>query len=85
MEVTGTVTKTRRVRASYGSVYLSTDIETSPGRTIRLRYLQSFVAVPARGDHVTITGMPMMLTPKRGRSLTPNIGGVRVQIHREGS
>jgi hypothetical protein len=76
MEVTGTVTKTVKRTASYGSVYMSVTLRTDAGSDVTLKYLSSPATRPVKGERVTVEGMPMMLSPQRGRPVTPNIGGV---------
>jgi hypothetical protein len=64
-------------------VYLAVTLARPGSRDITLKYLHTFEAEPAKGQTVTIEGTAMMLSPQRGRPVTPNIGAVHVTIHTE--
>lgn len=78
MEVTGTVEKVIRRQTGKGNLLLLVDVTTDDNayRT-RLRYLQVRQPIPAKGQHVSITGVPLDL---KGRKPNTNIGAVRVGI-----
>lgn len=78
MEVTGTVEKVIRRQTGKGNLLLLVDVTTDDNayRT-RLRYLQVRQPIPAKGQHVSITGVPLDL---KGRKPNTNIGAVRVSI-----
>ena len=79
MEVTGTVASVRRMRTDHGSTFIRAVI-TRPGtHAIPLTWL-STGTVPARGQRVTIAGVPMMTRPRKG-SYRTNIGAVSITIH----
>ena len=76
-EVTGTVEKVIRRKTSKGNVLLLVDVVTDDmNYRTRLRYLQVRQPIPVKGQHVSISGIPMEL---KGRFPT-NIGVVRVKI-----
>jgi hypothetical protein len=83
MQVTGKVTKVYRYGTDHGSRYTKLHIETASGNEVRLTYLQTFSPIPDKGDHITIEGMPIMTTPRRGQRRT-NIGAVKVTISDKG-
>lgn len=73
MTATGTVTRVIRHPTDHGSLYLTVIID---GR--RYRYLQTGQPVPARGDTITLTGVPMIGYKHA------NVGAARVTIHGKG-
>lgn len=78
MQIIGTVTKvTRRVKG-HGSVYLtvklSRQVSDAISQPVTLRYLQTFETVPAEGQVVAISGVPLV------GYKDSNIGGVSVRI-----
>lgn len=78
MSVTGTVTKVVRRKTSMGNTILLVDVAgDDSGYVSRLRYIQVRQQIPEKGQHVSITGVP--LNPK-GRKPNTNIGAVRVSI-----
>jgi len=78
MEVAGTVTKIIRRKTERGNTVLTVDVAIdSTGYVTRLRYIQVFQPIPEKNQHVTITGVPLML---RGRKPNTNIGAVKVLI-----
>lgn len=79
MKVTGLVTRVTRYSSSHGSRYTKLVIRTETGSDISLTYLQTFTPIPGKGDHVTVEGMPLMISPRRGGRRT-NIGAVTVNI-----
>lgn len=80
MEVTGTVTSVRRMRTSYGSVFIRAAIARPGTHIIPLTWLHGSETVPARGQRVTITGIPMMTSPRKG-SYRTNISIGTITIH----
>lgn len=78
MSVIGTVTKVCRHKTDGGNLRLLVDVLTDDtGYTTRLRYLQVRQPIPAKGQHVSITGVPLDL---KGRKPNTNIGAVKVAI-----
>ena len=78
MSVIGTVTKVCRRRTDGGNLRLLVDVMIDgSGYTTRLRYLQVRQPIPQRGQHVSITGVPLDL---KGRKPNTNIGAVKVSI-----
>lgn len=79
MEVTGTVTYVRRRPTDYGSLFLTVQIDES-----RFTYLHGIGAgpIPSRGQHVTLTGVPM-ITSGRHRGIRTNIGAARLAVHED--
>jgi hypothetical protein len=77
MTVTGLVMSTRRTATAHGSAYMRVVIsphDSPPGHTVALRYLAGHEGhTPARGDTVTVTGLPMVGYKR------VNIGGVTVR------
>lgn len=78
MEVTGNVEKVVRRRTGLGNLMLLVDVLTDDmNYRTRLRYLQVRQPIPVKGQHVSITGVPLDL---KGRKPNTNIGAVRVTI-----
>ena len=77
MSVIGTVTKVCRHKTDGGNLRLLVDVLTDNGYQTRLRYLQVRQPIPERGQHVSITGVPLDL---KGRKPNTNIGAVRVSV-----
>lgn len=78
MSVVGTVTKIVRHKTDMGNLRLLVDVMTDDtGYSTRLKYIQVRQPIPARGDHVAITGVPLEL---KGRKPGTNIGAVSVTI-----
>ena len=77
MAVSGRVEKVIRRTTDRGNLMLLVDVLTDDNdyRT-RLRYINVRQPIPAKGQHVTITGVPLEL---KGRFPT-NIGAVKVDI-----
>ena len=80
MEVTGTVTSVRRTHTSYGSSYIRVTIARPGTHEIPLTWLHTFETIPVRGQHVTITGIPMMMRLRRGHPRA-NISVDRITVH----
>jgi len=80
MEVTGTVASVRRMRTAHGSTFIRAAIARPGTHDIPLTWLHGFETVPARGQRVTITGIPMMTRPRRG-SYRTNISIDTITIH----
>lgn len=80
MEVTGIVASVRRMHTKHGSTFIRAVISRPGTHDIPLTWLHGFEPVPARGQRVTITGMPMMTSPRKG-SYRTNIGAVALTIH----
>lgn len=74
MEVTGTVVKVNRYRKSYGSTFVRVTVVEASGQNVTLKYLGDGKPTPAKGQRVTITGVPMT----GGWS---NVGGASVTVH----
>ena len=79
MQITGTVTSVRRRRTDHGSMYVTIGIARPGTHNIRLTWLHGWEAVPARGQLVTVTGIPLMFRPARG--IRSNISIDRVTVH----
>lgn len=80
MTVTGTVTKTVRRVKPHGSVYLTVYVARENTHDIPLTFLWHGEQRPAKGQTVTIEGMPMM------DSRSPaNVGAAKLTIHPEAS
>ena len=81
MEVTGTVASVRRMHTDHGSTFIRAIIVSAVAPDIALTWLHNFsLAVPARGQRVTITGIPMMTRPRKG-SYRTNISVTALTIH----
>ena len=83
MELTGKIITVRRMRTDHGSTFIRITIARDgamDSSAVPLTYLHSFEPIPARGNRITITGMPMMTSPRKG-SYRTNIGGVEVIVH----
>jgi hypothetical protein len=83
MEITGRIITVRRMRTDHGSTFIRITIARDgamDSSAVALTYLHGFEPIPARGDRITITGMPMMTSPRKG-SYRTNVGGVEVIIH----
>ena len=77
MTVTGLVTRVVRRGTPHGSRYFAVTIKRPGTHDITLKYLHGFEPEPARGQTITIEGMPMVGFPR------VNIGGISVTIHHE--
>lgn len=80
MNVTGTVTRRRRQNTAHGSTYISVWIAREGTHDIKLTWLHPGGPVPDRGQRITVEGMPLMLTPKRGCP-TSNVSLFKLTIH----
>lgn len=80
MVVTGTVASVRRMRTSYGSTFIRAAIARPGTHDIPLTWLHGYETIPARGQRVTITGIPMMTSPRKG-SYRTNISITALTIH----
>lgn len=80
MEVTGTVTSVRHRSTRYGSRYLTVTLARPGTHDIRFTYLHTFEPEPAKGQLITITGMPLMYSPQRGH-ITTNISVFKLTVH----
>ena len=80
MSVVGTVEKVVRHKTDKGNTRLLVDVLTDTGYRSRLKYIQVRQPIPAKGQHVSITGVPLDL---KGRKPGTNIGAVSVTITKE--
>ena len=80
MEVTGTVASVRRMHTEHGSTFIRAAIARPGMRDFALTWLHGFETVPARGQQVTITGIPLMTRARRG-SYRTNISIDTITIH----
>lgn len=80
MEVTGTVASVRRMRTAHGSTFIRAAISRPGTHDIALTWLHGYETVPARGQRVTIAGIPMMTRPRKG-SYRTNINVSTLTIH----
>jgi len=78
LKITGTVAKVMRRRSEMGNLVLTVDVVLdSSGFQTRLRYLQVRQPIPVKGQHVSISGVPLDL---KGRKPNTNIGAVKLSI-----